>query len=69
MFPANVQKALTNLRSGVDFIQSFDASGYPVRIASEVKGFDAEAVVGKQRRLLATCQFQIASADADVCAC
>jgi 3-oxoacyl-[acyl-carrier-protein] synthase II len=40
-------------RSGVDFIQSFDASGYPVRIASEVKGFDAEAVVGAKdaRRL------------------
>ena len=27
-------------RSGVDWIQSFDATGYPVRIASEVKGFD-----------------------------
>ncbi len=40
-------------RSGVDFIQSFDATGYPVRIASEVKGFDAETVVGPKdaRRL------------------
>src|SRR5712691_1424856 len=27
-------------RSGVDFIRSFDASGYPVRIAAEVKDFD-----------------------------
>src|SRR5918996_243109 len=40
-------------RSGVDWIRSFDASGYPVRIAAEVKGFDAEDVVGKKdaRRL------------------
>jgi len=40
-------------RSGVDFIRSFDTSGYPVRIASEVKDFDAAAVVGPKdaRRL------------------
>ena len=30
--------------SGVDFIRSFDASGFPVRIAAEVKDFDATAV-------------------------
>lgn len=30
--------------SGVDFIQSFDASEYPVRIAGEVKGFDPATV-------------------------
>jgi len=30
--------------SGVDFISSFDASGFPVRIAAEVKGFDPAAV-------------------------
>jgi 3-oxoacyl-[acyl-carrier-protein] synthase II len=40
-------------RSGVDFIRSFDASEYPVRIASEVKGFEAETVVGpKEARRL-----------------
>ncbi len=33
-------------RSGIGFIESFDATGYPVRIASEVKDFDAAAVVG-----------------------
>ena len=40
-------------RSGVDFIRSFDASEFPVRIASEVKDFDAESVVGPKdaRRL------------------
>src|SRR5947209_13603667 len=30
--------------SGVDFIHSFDASGFPVRIAAEVKDFDPTAV-------------------------
>src|SRR5207248_3732830 len=30
--------------SGVDFIRSFDASGFPVRIAAEVKDFDPSAV-------------------------
>jgi 3-oxoacyl-[acyl-carrier-protein] synthase II len=40
-------------RSGVGWIESFDATGYPVRIASEVKGFDPVAVVGPKdgRRL------------------
>jgi beta-ketoacyl-acyl-carrier-protein synthase II len=39
--------------SGVGFIESFDATGFPVRIASEVKGFDAAAIVGPKdaRRL------------------
>src|ERR1700757_4746243 len=30
--------------SGIDFIRAFDASGFPVRIAGEVKDFDATAV-------------------------
>jgi 3-oxoacyl-[acyl-carrier-protein] synthase II len=40
-------------RSGVDWIRSFDASGFPVRIASEVKDFDPVGVVGPKdaRRL------------------
>ena len=37
-------------RSGVGFIESFDASGFPVRIAAEVRGFEPEAVVGRRTR-------------------
>jgi 3-oxoacyl-[acyl-carrier-protein] synthase II len=43
--PATWEAAVAG-RSGVGFIESFDASGYPVRIASEVRGFDPVNVVG-----------------------
>ena len=40
-------------RSGVDFIRSFDASGFPVRIAAEVKDFDPTSVAShKEARKL-----------------
>src|SRR5918996_6387255 len=37
---ASTWRAAVAGESGVDFIRSFDASGFPVRIAAEVKDFD-----------------------------
>src|SRR3954454_3261238 len=40
-------------RSGIDFIRSFDASDFPVRIAAEVKNFDPSSVAShKEARKL-----------------
>jgi 3-oxoacyl-[acyl-carrier-protein] synthase II len=50
--PSSWQAAVEG-RSGVGFIESFDASGFPVRIAAEVRGFEPEAVVpAKEARRL-----------------
>ena len=60
-------------RSGIDFIHSFDASGFPVRVAAEVKDFDPSDVVGPReaRRLdrnvvLAVAAAKEAAADASL---
>src|SRR3712207_4058032 len=41
--PATWRAAVAG-ESGIDFIRSFDASAFPVRIAAEVKDFDATSV-------------------------
>jgi 3-oxoacyl-[acyl-carrier-protein] synthase II len=46
-------RAAVAAESGIDFIRSFDASGFPVRIAAEVKEFDPSAVApAKEARRL-----------------
>jgi 3-oxoacyl-[acyl-carrier-protein] synthase II len=46
-------KAAVEGQSGIDFIKSFDASGYPVRVAAEVKDFEPPDIlsVKEARRL------------------
>src|SRR5438046_1553051 len=48
---ATTWAALLAGRSGGAAISLFDASGFPVRIASEVKGFDAAAVIDDRKLL------------------
>src|SRR5215510_14576845 len=50
--PSTWRAALAG-ESGIDFIKSFDASEFPVRIAAEVKDFDATGLVSpKEARRL-----------------
>ncbi len=50
--PSTWRAALAG-ESGIDFIKSFDASGFPVRVAAEVKDFDPTGLVStKEARRL-----------------
>ena len=51
-------------RSGIDFIQAFDPSDFPVRVAAEVKDFDPTAIAGPKeaRRLDRNVLLSIAAA-------
>jgi 3-oxoacyl-[acyl-carrier-protein] synthase II len=57
-------RAAVEGRSGIDWIRSFDASEFPVRVAAEVKDFDATGVVPPKeaRRLERNVLFAVAAA-------
>ncbi len=57
--------ALLSGKCGIGTITRFDVKDYPTRIAAEVKGFDASAVIDKKeaRRLDLTEQYAICAAD------
>ena len=61
--PSTWSSALAG-RSGIDFIRSFDASGFPVRIAAEVKDFDPSGVASPKevRKLDRNVLFALAAA-------
>ena len=50
---ASTWRAALAGESGIDFIRSFDASGYPVRIAAEIKNFEPDGLASPKelRRL------------------
>ncbi len=43
-------EAIVEGRSGVGFIESFDTTGLPIKIAGEVKGFDVLPFLGEHRK-------------------
>jgi 3-oxoacyl-[acyl-carrier-protein] synthase II len=43
-------EAIVEGRSGVSFIESFDTTGMPIRIAGEVKNFDVHRYLGEHRK-------------------
>lgn len=66
--PDTFWQALTAGRSGVAAVQSFDASGLPVRIAGELPGFDAKSYFEKKDRkslkmMARTVQIAVAAAN------
>ena len=70
--PSTWKAALAG-KSGIDFIRAFDASGFPVTIAAEVKDFDPTGLASPKelRRLDSSIMFALAAsreavADADL---
>ena len=57
-------QALVAGRSGVGWIQSLDTSGYPVRVAAEVRDFDPNQYIGHKdaRRMARFSQFAVVAA-------
>ena len=51
-------------RSGVDWVQAVDTTGYPVKVAGEVRGFDPEQYIDRKdaRRMARFSQLAIAAA-------
>jgi 3-oxoacyl-[acyl-carrier-protein] synthase II len=62
---ADTWSALMAGRSGVSFIEKFDTTRFPVKIAAEVKGFDPLKFIEKKeaRKMGAFIQYAIAAAD------
>jgi 3-oxoacyl-[acyl-carrier-protein] synthase II len=58
-------RAMLEGRSGVATVSRFDASAMPVRIAAEVKGFDADGVLGRKlaKRLDLFAQYAMVAAN------
>ncbi len=58
-------EAMVQARSGVGPIQRFDCTGWPVRIAAEVKGFDGPALIGRRlaKRMGVFTQYAVVASD------
>src|SRR3990170_7321729 len=57
-------QGLVEGRSGVDWVQAVDTTGYPVKVAGEVRGFDPEQYIDRKdaRRMARFSQLAIAAA-------
>ncbi len=57
-------QSIKNGKSGIGFIESFDITDFPIKVAAEVKDFDSQKYIGRKeaKRMDRFCQFAIASA-------